>query len=46
MVKNITLDEDAHSKLTETKERMKEKGIEAPSLSDAVRWLWRKDNEG
>lgn len=40
MVKYITLDENAHSKLVKVKKLMREEGIRSPTLSDAVRKLF------
>ena len=36
------MDKNAHEILLKVKELMREEGIEHPTMSDAVRWLWEK----
>lgn len=38
----FSIDEDAHKKLIEIKEKMKKEGIENPSFSDVIRYLYNK----
>ena len=39
-MKSVKLDQDAHNILTKVKNRMKGEGIESPSMSDAIRYLY------
>ena len=41
-MKNLNVDENAHSILIKAKEECTRDGIENPSHSDAIRWLWKK----
>lgn len=42
-MKQIKIDEDAHHILIDTKKSMKERGIESPTLSGAIRELNEKN---
>ena len=44
-VKSVKLDKDAHSILLIVKYQMKNDGIEYPSMSDAIRYLFRKSEK-
>lgn len=39
-MKQVRVDDNAHSLLKEVKKDMKEEGIEAPSMSDAIRHIY------
>lgn len=41
-MKMIRVDEHAHRLLLKVKEDMKKEGIEKPSMSDVIRWLYDK----
>jgi len=45
MVRTIKIDENAYELINKVKDLMREEGIECPSYSDAVRWLWNKLKE-
>lgn len=44
-MKNLNIDENAHTILIKSKEKCAKEGIENPSHSDAIRWLWKKLEE-
>lgn len=44
LVKNLNIDENAHTILLKAKKECSKEGIEKPSHSDAIRWLWEKLN--
>jgi len=39
-MKIIRVDDNAHGILNKVKKKMKEEGIENPTFSDAIRWLY------
>lgn len=41
-MRNISVDNNAHKILLQAKEEAKKTGLEKPSHSDAIRWLWKK----
>jgi len=41
-MKSIRIDENAHAIIQKAKEAMKQEGIESPSVSDVLRWMWQK----
>ena len=43
-MKMIRVDEHAHRLLLKVKEEMKKEGIEKPSMSDVIRWLYDKSH--
>jgi len=43
-MKNLLVDDNSHSILLKAKEECAKDGIESPSHSDAIRWLWGKLN--
>jgi len=40
IMKMIRVDDNAHKLLNKVKKKMKEEGIENPTFSDAIRWLY------
>ena len=44
-MKNISLDDNAHNILMQAKIEIKKTGVEKPSHSDTIRWLWNKIKE-
>jgi len=44
LMKVIRIDDNAHDLLNKVKEKMKEIGIENPSFSDAIRWLFSRSS--
>jgi len=45
-MKKISIDEDAHKRLVDVKEKMQQEGFESPSFSDVVRWILIFKKEG
>jgi len=41
-MKTLRIDENAHKLLCEVKEIMKKEGIESPSMSEVIRFLYNK----
>jgi len=41
-MKTLRIDDNAHKLLCNVKEIMKEEGIEAPSMSEVIRYLYNK----
>ena len=41
-MKNLSVDDNAHKILMDAKVEVKKSGIEKPSHSDAIRWMWNK----
>lgn len=39
-MKNLAVDENAHEILMKAKIEAKKSGIDKPSHSDAIRWMW------
>ena len=41
-MKSIRIDENAHAIIQQAKNAMRREGIEYPSISDVIRWMWQK----
>ena len=41
-MKTLAIDENAHEILMKAKNETKKAGIDKPSHSDAIRWMWGK----
>jgi len=39
-MKKIRTDDNAHKTLVDVKEMMRKEGIESPTFSDAIRWMY------
>ena len=44
-MKTLAIDESAHEILMKAKNETKKSGIDKPSHSDAIRWMWTKATE-